>query len=380
MKYRYIFVDLDNTLLDFEAAEEYSFYYTAQSRGLSFGEAELERYQAINAPLWKMMERREITKDALVVRRFRELFEELGITGIDPEQYNADYLNNLALCTRTIDGAEELCRFIHENGVLIIATNGVSATQHRRIAASGLEPWLDKVVVSDDAGAEKPDPRYFERAFAVSGAGDKSECIIIGDSLTSDIRGGQQFGIDTCWFNPKGKALPEDMPAPTYTVSGLSEFIDILNGKDLQHMSEYRKELEKYLTMPNAHINCAENTSMALTDALGIGGGLEDARYMAAFGGGMGCGSVCGALIGAESALGRYMVSRLPEGSTPIGDSCPELRELAAQYHERFCQEFGSEFCRELKEGWVKGQPDGCKDLMRRACDLMEELLRERGL
>ena len=124
-------------------------------------------------------------------------------------------------------------------------------------------------------------------------------------------------------------------------------------------MSEYRKELEKYLTMPNAHINCAENTSMALTDALGIGGGLEDARYM---------------------ALGRYMVSRLPEGSTPIGDSCPELRELAAQYHERFCQEFGSEFCRELKEGWVKGQPDGCKDLMRRACDLMEELLRERGL
>ena len=157
----------------------------------------------------------------------------IGITGIDPEQYNADYLNNLALCTRTIDGAEELCRFIHENGVLIIATNGVSATQHRRIAASGLEPWLDKVVVSDDAGAEKPDPRYFERAFAVSGAGDKSECIIIGDSLTSDIRGGQQFGIDTCWFNPKGKALPEDMPAPTYTVSGLSEFIDILNGKDL---------------------------------------------------------------------------------------------------------------------------------------------------
>ena len=151
-----------------------------------------------------------------------ELFEELGITGIDPEQYNADYLNNLALCTRTIDGAEELCRFIHENGVLIVATNGVSATQHRRIAASGLEPWLDKVVVSDDAGAEKPAPRYFERAFAVSGAGDKSECIIIGDSLTSDIRGGQQFGIDTCWFNPKHKGRGE-FPAPDYELSELQQ-------------------------------------------------------------------------------------------------------------------------------------------------------------
>lgn len=119
---------------------------------------------------------------------------------------------------------------------------------------------------------------------------------------------------------------------------------------------------------------------MALTDALGVGSGLADARYMAAFGGGMGCGSVCGALIGAESALGRYLVGRLPEGSTPIGDSCPELRELAAEYHDRFCREFGSELCRELKEGWTKEQPDGCKDLMRHACDLMEELLRERGL
>lgn len=95
-------------------------------------------------------------------------------------------------------------------------------------------------------------------------------------------------------------------------------------------MSEYRKELEKYLTMPNAHINCAENTSMALTDALGIGGGGRCPVY----GGirrGMGCGSVCGALIGAESALGRYMMSRLPEGSTPhrrqlpraAGAGCP---------------------------------------------------------
>lgn len=159
MKYRYIFVDLDNTLLDFEAAEEYSFYYTAQSRGLSFGEAELERYQAINAPLWKMMERREITKDALVVRRFRELFEELGITGIDPEQYNADYLNNLALCTRIIDGAGELAGLSMKTACLS-RTNGVSATQHRRIAASGLEPWLDKVVVRTMRGREARSPVF----------------------------------------------------------------------------------------------------------------------------------------------------------------------------------------------------------------------------
>ena len=138
MKYRYIFVDLDNTLLDFEAAEEYSFYYTAQSRGLSFGEAELERYQAINAPLWKMMERREITKDALVVRRFRELFEELGITGIDPEQYNADYLNNLALCTRTIDGAEEAVRAGTALGLTVLRGVELGAAEDRHMHILGL--------------------------------------------------------------------------------------------------------------------------------------------------------------------------------------------------------------------------------------------------
>lgn len=132
--------------------------------------------------------------------------------------------------------------------------------------------------------------------------------------------------------------------------------------------------------MPNAHINCAENTSMALTMPWGSAAAWKMPgiwRHSAAV---WAAAAYAEHSSAPESALGRYMVSRLPEGSTPIGDSCPELRELAAQYHERFCQEFGSEFCRELKEGWVKGQTDGCKDLMRRACDLMEELLRERGL
>lgn len=230
MKYRYIFVDLDNTLLDFEAAEEHSFYHTAKQHGLQFGPEELARYQAINQPLWAMMERREIAKDELVVRRYRQLFEELGVLGIDPAQYNAAYLDNLALKTLPIEGAEELCRFIHQNAVLVVATNGVSATQHRRIVSSGLGKYLDFIIVSDDAGAEKPDSRYFDRAFAVCGAVDKGECIMIGDSLSSDIRGGNDYGMDTCWFNPKGKALPEGAPQPTYIVEKLTDFIGIIQG------------------------------------------------------------------------------------------------------------------------------------------------------
>ena len=94
-------------------------------------------------------------------------------------------------------------------------------------------------------------------------------------------------------------------------------------------MEKYREHLERYFAL-TANLNCAETTLLALSDALGTGCGLEYARFMAAFGGGMGCGGTCWALIGADSALGRYMTSRLPEGTLPIGDSCPGLRELAA--------------------------------------------------
>ncbi len=379
MNYQYIFVDLDNTLLDFEAAEEYSFFYTARQHGLEFGPEELACYQAINGPLWAMLERREITKDELVVQRFVRLFDQLGISGIDPAEYNDDYLANLALNTRTIDGAEELCRFLHRNATLVVATNGVSATQHRRIAASGLEQWLDRVVVSDDAGAEKPDPRYFDRAFAACGAApaDRERCIILGDSLSSDIRGGSDYGIDTCWFNPKGKALPEGAPRPTYVVEKLTDFIDIVTGRGGDDMEPIRAHLEPYFA-DEAHINCAECTLMAALDAFGLGEGIpREAGYMSAFGGGMGCGSICGALVGAQSALGRYEVSRLAEGETPVGSSCPGLRTRAARLAGLFEQEFGSVMCRDLRPVMAERYPDGCRELQRRTCDLLERVLKE---
>ena len=228
MKYSHIFLDLDNTLLDFEAAEHTSFFYTAQRYGLTFGDRELALYQSINGPLWAMLERREITKDELVVRRFRELFAALGLTGIDPAAYNADYLKNLAIDTRPLPGAVELCRALRGRAVVTVATNGVSSTQHERIEKSGLAGYFDFVVVSDDAGAEKPDPRYFDRAMAVSGAADKRACIILGDSLTSDIGGGKAYGIATCWYNPKGKPLPAEAPQPDCQVRALGDFLSLV--------------------------------------------------------------------------------------------------------------------------------------------------------
>lgn len=227
MKYKYVLMDLDNTLLDFGAAERYSFFYTAKQYGLQLREEQFELYRSINSRLWAMLETAEITKACLVVQRFEEFFAKIGQLHLDAVQFNIDYLANLGLNTVTYDGAEDVCRRISEQGTLIIATNGVSSTQHHRIEKAGLEKFAEHIIVSDDAGAEKPSPRYFEHLFEVCGIEDKSQCIIIGDSLTADIRGGRDFAIATCLFNPEHRAGRQDI-LPDFEIHSLRELDEII--------------------------------------------------------------------------------------------------------------------------------------------------------
>lgn len=231
MHYPHILLDLDNTLLDFGAAEEFSFFHTAKVYGLSLGREELALYQQINSALWADLELGRTTKPKLVLERFETLFDRLGIPGMDIAAYNAAYLDNLALHTVTYPGAEELCRQLKAAGcTLIVATNGVSATQHRRIQASGLAGYFDQVVVSDHVGAEKPSPRYFQYALHTCGISSPEGCLMVGDSLTADIGGGNAYGLSTCWFNPKGLVPRADSPIPTYTISKLLELLPIALG------------------------------------------------------------------------------------------------------------------------------------------------------
>lgn len=139
---------------------------------------------------------------------------------------------------------------------------------------------------------------------------------------------------------------------------------------------DIQKELEKYFAN-ETHINCAETTMMAASDAVGLGRGIaEDAGFMSAFAGGTGSAGICGALIGAQSALGRYAVSRLKQGDK-LGSNCPELLSQATQLVGLFEAEFGSLLCRDLRPCMAQQHPEGCRFLIRRTCVLLEQLLEQ---
>ena len=158
--------------------------------------------------------------------RFERLFEEFGIHK-DPIVFGKAYLKNLAQSGFIIDGALELCQYLFENFKVAIITNGIKEVQDSRLEQSPLKPYIHHMIVSDEIGIAKPDPRIFEYAMKQIGDYKKSEIIMIGDSLTSDILGGINFGVDTCWYNSDESPSIKGIK-PTYVISELSELYELL--------------------------------------------------------------------------------------------------------------------------------------------------------
>jgi 2-haloacid dehalogenase len=219
-KYRLFLFDLDDTLLDFRASEKLSFERTVRALGFGGGiDAVFSQYQAINVALWRAFETGDVTKDFLKVERFRKTFAANGMA-LDPEAASNLYLESLSDTVVLIDGALQVCEALSKVGKVGIVTNGVDAIQNRRIASSGLGPYISFVATSEACGHAKPDVRFFDYAFKLAGAFDKEDAIIIGDRLDADILGANRYGIDSCWFNPDH--LPNDSTAiPTYEAASL---------------------------------------------------------------------------------------------------------------------------------------------------------------
>ena len=216
--YDIVFLDADNTLFDFDAAEHAALLKAAEERGYPLTPQMEGAYQQINGALWTAFDRGEVTQDFLVVERFRLLVERLGGKD-DPERFNADYLTYLGEGSTLLPGAEALCHDLHAAGCrLALATNGVGRVQHARLNGSPLAPYLKGVFISEELGAQKPQAAFFDQAFAGMNVTDKSRCVMVGDGLGSDILGGIQAGIDTIWYNPKGLPLRPDI-TPTHTVT-----------------------------------------------------------------------------------------------------------------------------------------------------------------
>ncbi len=229
MRYDIALFDADGTLFDFARAEDESIRYTMSSFGIEPTDERVAKYSEINDGLWKALERGEIEKNVLLYHRF-ELFCQYYGFDADHKKMAQTYMNTLATKGHLIEGAEELIKKLFKKVKLYIVTNGVEFIQEGRYAVSGIGKYFDGKFISGVIGHEKPCIEYFEHVEKHIENFDRSRTIIIGDSLTSDIKGGINFGIDTCWYNPRHKNIPEEMKI-TYIVDNFDDIYSIITNE-----------------------------------------------------------------------------------------------------------------------------------------------------
>ncbi len=227
-KYTTVFWDLDQTLLDFDCSMEYALQAVFAQYGLKINEEMTARYSVINRSYWLRLESGELSKEQVTVGRFRTFFEELGITHVSPEELNVDYQRELGSVFFFMEGAKELVALLKERGYRqYVVTNGVNATQANKMRLSGLDRIMDGVFVSELMGYPKPRKEFFDGCFAALSDVDRNKCILVGDSLTSDMRGAENAGIASCWFNPEKQEKDVDVRTD-YEIRRLEELISIL--------------------------------------------------------------------------------------------------------------------------------------------------------
>lgn len=221
--------DIDGTLLDFHMAETAAIRALFQRFNLgACTDAMLADYSRINVRYWQRLEAGELTKPQVLTGRFYEFFEKYGLgTAIVPE-FNDAYQLALGDTFCFCPGAKETVEALKGKVLQCAVTNGTAIAQHKKLAGSGLDRLLDALFISDEMGVEKPSKAFFDLVWQKIGRFSSDEVLIVGDSLTSDIRGGNNAGILTCWFNPKGNPLPDD-PHVDYQIQQIPEILDILH-------------------------------------------------------------------------------------------------------------------------------------------------------
>lgn len=228
-KYTTVLFDADNTLLDFDKDEHCALIKTMELYGVPVTEENIKAYVEINQGMWKAIERGELTKPELKRTRFKNFFEAISFrSDTDPFEVNEKYLSLLGEGGNTLEGAVELCRELKEKGYdLYIVTNGVADTQRKRLTKSGLLPLFTDIFVSEAVGHQKPKKEYFDYVLSHIKEKDIDKIILVGDSLTSDIKGAMNVGLKSVWLNLKGQELPEEYK-PGYVISDVRDVRGIL--------------------------------------------------------------------------------------------------------------------------------------------------------
>ena len=227
-KYKYLLWDVDGTILNFELAERAAIRSLFDRFKLGDCSDEmLMYYSQINKRYWQLMESGKIKKDKMLVERFVEFFSYKGINADIAAEFNKEY--QIALCDTIVfnDDAIDIIKHQKKTCKIIIVTNGTEVVQEKKLERSGLNDIVDNVFISELVGFEKPNIKFFEKVILEVGIKDLKEALIIGDSLTSDIQGGHNIGIDTCWYNPKDEENIT-LLSPTYTIRNLHELENII--------------------------------------------------------------------------------------------------------------------------------------------------------
>lgn len=218
--------DLDDTILDFKRAEKAALQRTLSMLGVEPEPHILARYSEINQAQWKLLELKQITRDELKPRRYELLFEEFGID-CSPKQAASVYEQQLGIGHYFMDGAEEALQRLSQSYRIYIVSNGTAVVQHSRIESAGIEKYISGLFISQEVGADKPSLAFFDRVFGSISDFSKDETVIIGDSLSADIKGGIAAGIATIWFNP-GNVSNESGIIPHYEIQKLSQLDELL--------------------------------------------------------------------------------------------------------------------------------------------------------
>ncbi|MBK7873464.1 MAG: noncanonical pyrimidine nucleotidase, YjjG family [Saprospiraceae bacterium] len=231
MRYHWLLFDADNTLFDFDRTMEVALETAMKNADLPFEHSFHEIYQKINLQCWRDFEEGKISKAALRTLRFELFFEAVEINYL-PEAFEVNYLHHLSQGAFLIEDAQNLLQELHGTFRLGLVTNGLREVQRPRLAKSGLQHFFDVVVVSDEIGHAKPHAAFFDYAFQQMKHTRKHEVMMIGDSLNADIKGGADYGLDTCWYNPQ--ELENDLNVqPTYQIKELMALKDVLDGNKI---------------------------------------------------------------------------------------------------------------------------------------------------
>lgn len=226
MKYRALLFDADGTLFDYDKAEAEALQLTFRAYAVPWQPDYLDIYRKINSDIWALLEQGRINPLRLNVERFAQLLQALAIR-LPAADFSRDYLLNLGNCAELIAGAYETVAALAPHYRIAILTNGLKDVQRSRLARAPIQPYITDLIISEEVGAAKPDPAIFMAALERLKNPAKQEVLMIGDSLSSDIRGAIRFGLDTCWYNPLSTPRPAGLPI-TYEIRQLGDLPTLL--------------------------------------------------------------------------------------------------------------------------------------------------------